>query len=356
MNHDPMSPPDQLVTALAGLRRVVTVGHVTPDADSLGSMLAMARAWPSGDGHHAAVSLPEAKVSSRLQFLLDLAQPNLAEPEDFRRADGFIVTDTARRSRSNIPRDLKDDWPNGPIIINIDHHLSNTAFGSVNWIAPAASVCEMVYVLLTALDREIDAVTASLLYAGMMTDTVGFSLPGITGETLRIAASLVDRGANVGLLGEQLSRSLSAGEFNLLRAIYDNTRLTDDGRIAFSTATFEQIQSAGCDASDIDDQVAVPRSMIGIRIAVLLTEGRRGRVRINLRGENGTPVLELARRFGGGGHRFASGAIIDGDIDDALAAVLPAASQYIHELDEALPGGNLESGDRRTPADPVAEK
>lgn len=350
-----MSPPQQLVSALAGLRRVVTVGHVTPDADSLGSMLALARAWPKGDGQTAAVSLPDAKVSSRLRFLLDLAEPTLAGPKDFERADGFVVTDTARRSRTNIPRDLKAHWPDGRTVINIDHHLSNTAFGDVNWIAPAASVCEMVYALLVATKCEIDAVTASLLYAGMMTDTVGFSLPGISGNTLRIAASLVDHGANVGLLGEQLGRSLSANEFNLLRSIYDNTRLTNDGRIAYSTATYDQIQRAGCDANDIDDQVAVPRSMIGIRIAVLLTEGRRGRVRINFRGENGTPVIELARMFGGGGHLFASGAIVDGDIDDALAAVLPVALRYLDELDAAPAGDNLEQAHRRTTPDAVAE-
>lgn len=329
MDRDPLTPPPELISTLERMRRVVLVGHVTPDADCLGSMAALARSWPTNGNGRAVISLPDARVSSRLRFLLELAEPELAGADDFRGADGFVVTDTAQPSRCNIDHVIKADWPNGKPVVNIDHHASNTRFGNANWVAPAASACEMTFKILVTMDRKIDNVTASLLYAGMMTDTAGFSLSTTTPDTLRTASQLLSLGADAGLLGERLARSLSADEFNLLRLIYDNTRLTDDHRIAYSTADFEQIRAAGCDANDIDDQVAVPRSLRGVQIAMLLTEGRRGKVRINIRGENGTPVLDLARQLGGGGHHYAAGAIVKGTIDSAVELVLPIARRYL---------------------------
>ena len=330
MSHDPLSPPADLLDTLSKWRRVVLVGHVTPDADCLGSMLAMARCWPSGDDQSAALSLP-GTVSSRLRFMIQLAGPRIAEPGDFAAADGYVVTDTAKCARSNISGTVRADWPNGRPVINIDHHLSNTHFGDINWVAPAASASEMVYTVLVGLGRTIDPVAASLLYAGMLTDTVGFSLPRTTADTLRIASELVARGADVGRLGERLSRSLSRAEFDLLRIIYDNTTLIAGGRVAYSTASHEEITGTGCGAEDIDDQVAVPRCLEGVAIAMLFTEGQPGRVRINFRGESGVAVLRLARRFGGGGHAFASGAVMDGSIETVLEAVLPVAVKYAGE-------------------------
>ncbi len=326
-------PPTDLLAAMAKLRSPIVIAHVVPDADALGSMLAMALAL-SDEQRSPRVSLPKASLSQRLSFLVDWAKPNVAAIEDFAAADGFIVLDTAKKDRCNVGPDLRErDWSGGRPIINIDHHATNTRFGTVNWIVDdAGSSCELVYYVLRDGGRKITPLLASLLYAGIQTDTLGFSLPTTRSSALRAAADLVDLGANVGELGERLGRSQRKSEFDLLRVIYDNTRVIGDGRIAYSSASLEEIAGAGCTAADIDDQISVPRSLDGVQLAMLFTEGRKGKTRINFRSSGNVTVVELAGQFNGGGHPQAAGAILDMPLEQAMAKVLPIAAEHMRRF------------------------
>ena len=318
--------PGDLIAMVESWDRPVVVGHVRPDADCLGSMFAMALSWPGRDRSVAPASLPSDSLSGRLAFLVDWAGVPRATAEDIAGADGFAVVDTAKKSRCNVDPALGESWCQDRRIINIDHHVSNTGFGDVNWIDPAAgSSAEMVYRVIRAAKRPITPVIASLLYAGIHSDTVGFSLPSTSASALEAAADLVAAGARVAEIGQRLCRSQSPSEFDLNRIIYDNTRIVADGRIAYSTATYEEIVGAGCTHADIDDQVVIPRSVRGIEIAILFTEGHKGRIRLNLRGESGVDVLSLARQLDGGGHGEAAGAIIDGTTEEAVERVIPLA-------------------------------
>jgi len=312
------------------MRLPIVIAHVVPDADALGAMLGMALAW-TRENWQPKVSLPDGSLSQRLSFLVAWAQPQMASPADFAAADGFIVLDTAKKDRCNIGTALKGtDWSAGRRIVNIDHHSTNTRFGAVNWIVDdAGSTCELVYHCLRAADRPITPVTASLLYAGIQTDTLGFSLPTTRASALRVAADLVDLGANVGELGERLGRSQRKSEFDLLRVIYANTRIVGDGRVAYSSASYDEIQRAGCTAADIDEQINVPRSLDGVQLAMLFTEGRRGKTRINFRGSGRVTVIELAGEFKGGGHSQSAGAILDCGLQEAIDKVVPRAIGYM---------------------------
>ncbi|MCO6437913.1 MAG: DHH family phosphoesterase [Phycisphaerae bacterium] len=321
--------PAEVIAAVGALRAPVVISHVVPDADALGSMFAVAAAYVDAS-HAPCASLPEGSLSQRLSFLMDLTQAKPATDEDFAAADGFIVLDTAKKERCNVGADRKQtDWIGGRPIVNIDHHITNTQYGAINWVIEAGSTCEMVYHLLSAAGRPISANIASLLYAGIQTDSIGFSLPNTAPSSLRAAADLVELGADVGLLGERLWRSQRQGEFDLLRVIYANTRTAAGGRIAYSSASYEEIHDAGCTAADIDDQINVPRSLDGVQLAMLFTEGRRGRTRINFRGSGDVTVVELAAQFGGGGHAQAAGAIVDASLDETIARVLPVAEQHL---------------------------
>lgn len=322
--------PTEVIAAIDRMRQPIVIAHVVPDADALGSMLGFALAWTNVHWQPK-VSLPEGSLSQRLSFLAAWAQQQIASPADFATADGFIVLDSAKKDRCNVGAALKEtDWSTGRPIVNIDHHATNTRFGSVNWIVnDAGSSCELVYHLLRAADRPITPVTASLLYAGIQTDTLGFSLPTTRPSALRAAADLVDFGANVGELGERLGRSQRKSEFDLLRVIYANTRVIGDGRVAYSFADYDEIQSAGCTAADIDDQINVPRSLDGVRLAMLFTEGRKGKTRINFRSSGEITIVELAAEFQGGGHSQAAGAILDCSLQEAIDKVVPRALDYI---------------------------
>ncbi len=326
--------PDNLIPTLNSWRRPLVVGHVRPDADCLGAMFAVALTWPGDDGK-ASVSLPEGSLSRRLAFLADWVDAPIVEPSAFAGADGFVAVDTAKKPRCNIDRSLDETWSDGRSLINIDHHASNTQFGAINWVdANAGSACELIYRLIRVADRPIQPLVASLLYAGIHSDTVGFSLPSTASSALHAAADLVDCGARVAEIGERLCRSQSKPEFDLNRVIYDNTRLVADGDIAYATASYDEISRAGCTYADIDDQAEIPRSLSGIRVAILFTEGKPGKTRLNLRGEAGVNVLELSRKLGGGGHEQAAGAILDATIDAAVDRVIPMAIEHLARQDD----------------------
>jgi phosphoesterase RecJ-like protein len=325
-------PPD-LLPALTADASLVIAGHVTPDADCLGSIFALAHGVTQATGRAVACALPAGCVAARLQFLVDWARPRLATTQDCRQARTMAVCDTAKPRRTNLPDGLNQTLEDGRKIVNIDHHASNTQFGAIRWIDErASSTAELIHGLFRAADWKITPTVASLLYAGILGDTVGFSLSNTSQRALQSAADLVECGADVGRVGSHLFRSQSLAEFTLRRIIYDNTRTSSTGRIAFSTASHQEITRSGCDAADVDDQVEIPRSLTGKRLAILFTEGQPGRVRMNFRSEGDISVLGLAAELGGGGHHAAAGAIIDGTVEEVAAKVIAAAERYLDQL------------------------
>ncbi len=327
---DPAVVPADVVETIQGSHDIALIGHVTPDADALASMIALWLALPElGKQPHAV--LPAGTVSRNLQYLVDYAGLVPTSYEQVCRSDLIVALDTAKDRRLNDGGEAAK-CTRIPIL-NIDHHATNTGFGRCNWIVPqASSTSELVYALVRSLGCQITPTIATLLYAGMHTDTQGFSLPNTGANSLKVAHELARAGANVADVCERMHRSKSRGEFDLLRVVYDNTRVSNDGRLAWSTATHEEIIAAGCTAADIDDQVEVPRSIEGIAVAILFTEGKRGKVRMNFRGERGVSALELAQRFGGGGHMASAGAILDGTIEEITGRVLPVALEYVAAL------------------------
>ena len=321
------APPAELCDAIRGAQRIAIAGHVTPDADCVGSIGALWLALPEL-GVKPLASLPPECVARRLHFLVEMAGLQAASPDELRGADLLIAVDTAKFPRLNIDggRDGFEDKP----IANIDHHATNTQYGKWNWISGhRSSSCEMVYEVIAALGCQITPTIATLLYAGIHSDTQGFSLSNTTPRSLQVGYEVAAAGAEVHGIGERLHRSQSRSEFQLMQVIYGNTRVSDDGRIAWSTANYDEIHEAGCNANDIDDQVEVPRAVEDIDIAMLFSEGNRGKIRINFRGEGGLSILELAREFNGGGHHASAGAIIDGEIEEVSQRVCAAAAAYL---------------------------
>lgn len=321
-----MSVPREVIDTLFAARLPVIAGHVTPDIDALGAMLALARSLPSPE---AAVVLPGPLESQKLQFLMELSNGvPIAAPERIELADVVAVVDTASTKRVNVT----GHWEAiaDKLIVNIDHHITNPDFGCINWVEDnASSTCELIWKLIRAAGWNLDPATAGLLYAGIYSDTAGFSLPSTTADCLEAAADLVRSGADVDRIGCRIARSQERHEFDLIRKVYHNTHVVAEGRIAYSTLSYDEIVSCGCSPQDIDDQVSIPRSLSGIRIALLFSEGEKGIIRVNLRGEGGTPVLPLAEKLGGGGHAYSAGVRIRGTMDEVLSRVLVEAGRML---------------------------
>lgn len=324
------SVPAEIVAALRSAQQVAIVGHVTPDADALASMGALWLALPElGITPH--LSLPEGSVSRQLQYLVRYAGLQVSSRAQLAACDLAVGLDTAKEKRLNFDGDLTSLLAKP--LVNIDHHATNPQFGRWNWVvAHASSTSELVYLLLVALGCQITPTIATLLYAGVHTDTQGFSLGNTTAQSLHVGHALAAAGAEIHEVCERMHRSHSPGEFALLAVVYRNTKVGAAGRLAWSTANHAEIASAGCTAADIDNQVEVVRSIEGIAVAILFSEGNPGKIRMNFRAERGVSVLELAQQFNGGGHHGSAGAILDGTMEDVLARVLPAAEAYVASL------------------------
>lgn len=323
------SVPAEVCDTIRAAERIALIGHVTPDADCMGVIGAMNLACRA-IGKQPFVSMPDGSVSRKLQFMVDLGDWQPATPEQLAACDLALAMDTAKEKRVNIDGKL-EALPQARVL-NVDHHASNTMYGAVNWVeGERSSACEMVYELITALGVELTPAMATLLYAGIHGDTQGFSLSNTTPRSLHVAYKLARAGAAVVDTCEKLCRSYNASEFQLLKTVYANTKLSEDGRLGWSTCDYDEIHGAGCTAEDIDDQVEVVRSIEGVRIAILFSEGRRGKVRMNFRGDRGLPILTLAKQFGGGGHEMAAGAILDGSVPEIVGRVIPAAQQYLDQ-------------------------
>jgi len=322
--------PHEVCEAIRSASRIALVGHVTPDADCLG-VIGATHVALAELGKHTYASMPAGSVSRKLEFMVALAGWRAATPQELAACDLALVMDTAKARRSNVDGKL-EALPEAAVL-NVDHHASNEMFGKWNWVeGHRSSSCEMVYELLRALGCQITPTVATLLYAGIHSDTQGFSLSNTTARSLEVAHDLAAAGAEIIDTCERLCRSRSRSEFDLLKVIYGNTRISDDGSFGWSTISHDEMRAAGASANDIDDQVEVVRQIDGVHVAVLFSEGHPGKIRMNFRGDRGVSVLELAKQFGGGGHQQAAGAILDGSIADVVAQVVPAGQKYAASL------------------------
>jgi phosphoesterase RecJ-like protein len=298
-------------------------GHVNPDADCIGSLLVMASVL-EGMGKAVRLMLPETTVSRKYQFLLGLIPP----PRPAGEPELIIVLDTAMLKRINKPREY--ELPDVPVC-NIDHHLGNERYGRYNWVDTTAASCsQMVFLLVRELGAALTCDQATLLYAGLHCDTCGFSLASTDHQALMIGAELAGSGAKVGWVCQNLNRSRSVSDFKLMQVVYANTQISPCGQFAWSEVTGEELSAVGATPNDIDEQVAVPRSIEGVKIAALFSETQSGKVRINLRAEDEVNILPLAKFLGGGGHAQAAGAILEGNFKEIVARVRSLSLDYLN--------------------------
>lgn len=303
--------------------RILVATHIRADGDGLGSALAFARiARKLGCRPDVAAELG---VVPEYRFL-----PNaLSVFESYRKpVDSLFAFDCGSFERLGaIGASLKA----GTRIVNVDHHVSNTRFGHVNWVDPAfASTTEMVYVLARMAGVRIDPPMAVQLYTGMVTDTGGFSFSNTSPRTHRIAADLIEKGVKPARVSGSLFRQKTPGQLRLLSRIIDSIRTSPDGSVAWAVMTREMTEACGYYPYETQEYVNLIRSVKGVRVAILFRELREDpRIRLSIRTSDGVDGARLAARFGGGGHRRASGAMVEGSVEEVVARVVRCAAMFV---------------------------
>lgn len=303
-----------LVAALLKLRQsenIVVFSHVRPDGDAVGSLLAVGLALEDR-GKRVQMVLADG-VPSNFRFLpgADKINTHYAEPVDL-----IIIVDSSDVDRIGIR------LPESRIpVINIDHHVTNTRFGTINLVDPeATATAEILACYLPDLGLECSQEMAEALLTGIITDTIGFRTNNMRPLTLRLAADLMERGAQ---LSQLYKRTLTQRTLNELR--YWGAGLSAlklEGGIVWTELKLADRLVANYPGRDDADLINLLSAVPEADISLVFIEQEGGTVKISWRAQDGFDVSQVAAMFGGGGHRAAAGAEVKGELTEVEEKVL----------------------------------
>lgn len=307
-----------------GAKSVCVVGHVRPDGDCIGSQVGLALAL-EGAGKGVTVWNDDG-CPDKLRILDP--ERRVRRPVTGHRFDAVVATDCASFERLGRCGDLVRDRG---IFINIDHHASNTRYADINWVSPREpSTGELVYDLCQWAGWRITQPMANCLFAAVSTDTGSFQYPTTTPETLEIAARLVDAGADLGGLCEKIYQSYPITRVRLLRHVYSKFRMAHGDRTAYFWLRKADYARAGADSEESEGLIDHIRAIEGVVVAIMFEEMGADMVRLSIRSKNpSVDVGAVAALFGGGGHRAAAGARIQGTALSVQRRVLAAVRRSL---------------------------
>jgi bifunctional oligoribonuclease and PAP phosphatase NrnA len=328
---DVAAVPAAVVEAIRGSRRVLTVCHEKPESDALGSALATALIVEQLGGRATPVcSDPVPEMYSFMPHIERFRQ----DPEPELDYDLIVVGDCGDLQRVGSVLVRHPDLFARVPIVNIDHHVSNTGFGAVDWIDPsAAATCEQVTLLSAAMGVALDAADGAIaanLIAGVVIDTANFQHPNTTPRTLRAAAELVAAGAPLYETARLLYRSKPNRQLALFGRVLNRLAEDLDGRLVWTSLQDSDLVETGAQPDEAEGLSDLISQSDSAALAVLFKQDSPRTTRISVRTrEGGLDATELTGLFGGGGHARAAGATVPLPLAEAEQAVLAAARRLI---------------------------
>lgn len=299
-------------------KRILIVSHIRPDGDAVGALLGLGLALTQTNKEVRMV-LADG-VPQNLRFLE-------GSKEIHRSAGPINAFDLV------VVVDCSDLVRTGPVLsehvpdINIDHHITNLNFAVTNLVIPEqVATAAIIAEYLPAWGLDYNSAIAAALLTGIVTDTLGFRTSNITSEALRLAAMLMDHGAN---LPELYTRSLVSKTFEAARYwSLGLGRIQREESLVWTVLTLADRQSVQYPGNDDADLVNV-LAAIDSDVAVIFVEQKNGHVKVSWRGRPGYDVSQIALQFGGGGHAAAAGADITGALETVQKQVLEATRAMI---------------------------
>ncbi len=290
----------------------LVTSHARPDGDAIGSALGLMHLLEAlGKDVVIAFADPIPLVYRGFPGIDRIVSELPAVPPD-----AAILLECDSVERTGFP------YIEARMLINIDHHLSGQPFADFNWIDPQASaVGAMIYDLVLASGMKMLPEIATSLYLAVLTDTGSFTFATTTAATFALAQHLVESGADPHRIAEAVYFSNSPGKVRLLGAALRNMHI--EGPVAWSSVSEAEIEEAEAVVEDCEGVVNYLIGIAGVEAAVFFRELPRGRqFRLSMRSKGAIDVAAVAERFGGGGHRNASGCTVEGTLNIASARVI----------------------------------
>src|ERR687897_3349729 len=320
----------ELAAALKPGQRVCITTHVNPDGDGLGSEVGLVHLLRA-QGLNAIITNP-SPPPPRFSFLFDDlpgVDRSSEAVKELRRADLIIVLDISDLTRLGMLIDTVRD--RGVPVACIDHHVSAGVLpAGPRYVDPdAAATGELVYELARANNWTVTQAAARGLYVALLTDTGGFRFSNTRPHTLRVAADLLETGVDPEKIYLEVYAKAPEGRPRLFAEALQTLVVEREYGLAWVTVPPGAIERLGVSSDDLDGVVEFPRSIEGIRMALLFREIAQGRVKVSLRSVGDVDVAAFAKAYGGGGHTKAAGLSLTGSPAEVQATVLEAARAYL---------------------------
>ncbi|MBI5014587.1 MAG: bifunctional oligoribonuclease/PAP phosphatase NrnA [Deltaproteobacteria bacterium] len=318
--------------ALLGADRLLLVSHHNPDGDAIGSSLALAAGLGALGKECDVVNVDGVPLNLTW---LPLAERVLLHPEAAARYEAVVLLDCGNPSRTGLEPAVFDGVPT---TVNIDHHPGNGDFGHANLVDPdACATAELVWEVLQALAAPVGYSAAVSIYTAVLTDTGSFRFSNANASAFDIASKMVARGVSPALVAQLVYDQQPIGRLRLLSQVLETLELSPRDKAASVLVTQAMFRETHTGVEDVDGFVNHPRSILGVEVGILLREEGPARYRVALRSKGRVDVSRIAREFGGGGHRNAAGATIDGT-PEAIRRLVYARVE--EACDEELLRGN----------------
>ncbi|MCK9462183.1 MAG: 30S ribosome-binding factor RbfA [Proteobacteria bacterium] len=326
------SPEKALGRIVATSSGILLAVHANPDGDAIGSLLGM-HGILRLLGKRPVAYCPDG-VPATLRFLPG-AEDVVAALEPDSAYELTILMDTADLALA--PAGFPPAERRGVLAI-IDHHAAHGDLGDIVVRRDVSAVGELLFDLAMELLWPLDERVAQCLYTSVVADTGSFRYTSTTPATHRVAAALIERGADPWAAATGLFESFSLARQRLLGLVAGTLEVSADGRCADLVCTPDMLAAAGAVKADLDGMINLGRSIEGVEISAVFRLEPEGHIKVSFRSKGRVDVAALASRFGGGGHRNASGATLRGvSIADAKSIVRKAAEELLAEPAELAP-------------------
>jgi bifunctional oligoribonuclease and PAP phosphatase NrnA len=312
---------EQIRDEILRAQRFLITSHLKPDGDSIGSQMAMAYAL-------RALGKQVRIVNCDLAQPALLTFPGVSAIEIASEAEGDIdlvlvmeCSDLARTGVSGLDRYR---------IVNIDHHPGNAMYGAVNWFDAGAAACgEMVFDVIRCLGVPVTPEIATHIYVAILTDTGSFHYSSISPRTFDICRQALEAGAEPVSIARNVFDSNNIGRLRLFGAVLGSVELDDSGRLATIYLDRAMARASGGTYDDTEGLINLPLTVKEIQAVVFFKEWEGNQYRISLRSKGRIDVGEVAKQFGGGGHKNASGCTIGGSLASVRRQIVPLVQAAI---------------------------
>ena len=316
----------QIIKHLKNSHRVLVVSHKYPDGDAIGSLVALGQALElSGK---ITTLYDESAIPAVYRFIPTVKQ--IVRHIKRLNYDMVFVLDCSDWQRIGKRADMIKQVP---VIINIDHHITNTFFGHHQLIdSSACATAEIVYYLIQHMGVTVDKTIATAIYTGILTDTGSFRFPNTNSAAFEICQKLMETGVNPYNIAQHVYGSYSLGRIQLLNHALNSIEISDNGRLSVMTLTREMFDETNTHPEDVDGMINYARRIEEVKVAALIQEHvndtkNSGRFHVSLRSDGTVDVADIASAFGGGGHSNAAGFSIESTLAGIKAEILNLAKK-----------------------------